>query len=168
VCATNVIDFSLFEPDLGSVATTPNLSFITPNLCHDGHDAPCVDNEPGGLVSADRFLSEVVPKILASPAYKADGMLVITLDEARTANSAACCHTPPAPNAAQPGLNGPGGGLVGTLLVSSRVKAGTTSATPYNHYSLLCSIENMFGLKHLGFAGVPGLVCFGKDIYDAP
>ena len=37
---------------------------------------------PGGLVSADRFLAPWVPKILASPAYKADGMLVITFDEA--------------------------------------------------------------------------------------
>ena len=31
--------------DLASVATTPNLSFITPNLCSDGHDCPV--HEPG-------------------------------------------------------------------------------------------------------------------------
>ena len=54
--------------------------------------------QPGGLVSADRFLATEVPKILASPAYKADGMLVITLDEAEIASSAACCHTPKSPN----------------------------------------------------------------------
>ena len=166
-CVENVVDFNRLNPDLAAVATTPNLSFITPNLCHDGHDTPCLDGQPGGLVSADRFLAAEVPKILASPAYRADGMLVITLDEATVASSAACCHTPPSPNAAKPGIGGPGGGRIGTLVISQQVKAGTTDATPYNHYALLCSMEDMFGLGHLGFAGAPGLACFGDDVYDA-
>jgi hypothetical protein len=163
-CAQNVVDFGRLATDLKSVATTPNLVFVTPNVCHDGHDAPCVD---GGLVSADRFLATEVPKILASPAYKADGMLIITLDEAEITTSIGCCHTPAAPNVAKPGLSGAGGGRVGALVLSATVKAGTTDATPYNHYALLCSIENVFGLKHLGFAGAPGLTCFGTDVYDA-
>jgi hypothetical protein len=167
-CVQNVVDYSKFAGDLKSIATTPNLAFITPDVCHDGHDSPCVDGEPGGLVSADQFLAREVPKILASPAYKADGLLVITLDEAQGNDASACCHTPPAPNVIAPGLLGPGGGRVGTLLVSSRVRPGTTDATPYNHYALLCSLEDIFGLKHLGFAGAPGLACFGKDVYDAP
>ena len=62
-------------------ATTPNLTYITPNLCHDGHDAPCVDGQPGGLTSVDAWMKVWIPKILASPAYKTDGMLVITADE---------------------------------------------------------------------------------------
>jgi hypothetical protein len=165
-CAQNVVDFDHLATDVKSVATTRNLSFITPNLCHDGHDTPCVDGQPGGLVSADRFLAALVPKILASPAYKADGMLVITLDEAVVSNTEACCHTPPSPNAANPGLGGPGGGRIGTLLLSPSVSPGTTDPTPYNHYALLCSLEDQFGLKHLGFAGAPGLTCFGKDVYD--
>lgn len=167
VCTQNDVDFSHLATDLASVATTPNLSFITPNVCHDGHDSPCVDGEPGGLVSADRWLSTEVPAILASPAYKADGMLIITFDEATIADASSCCHTPTAPNAAKPGLSGPGGGRIGTLLLSARVKPGTTDATLYNHYSLLCSMEDMFGLSHLGFAGAPGLPCFAKDVYDA-
>ena len=166
-CATRVVDLKRLATDLQSVTTTPNLVYVTPNLCHDGHDSPCVDGQPGGLVSADRFLAAEVPKILASPAYKADGMLVITVDEASFAKADACCHTPASPNVAKPGLSGPGGGRVGTVLVSSQVAAGTTDATPYNHYALLCSIEDMFGLAHLGFAGAPGLACFGKDVYDA-
>jgi hypothetical protein len=165
-CAKNVVNFDQLATDLKSIATTPNLSFITPNVCHDGHDTPCVDAQPGGMISADRFLAAEVPKILSSPAYKADGMLIITLDEASISNTSACCNTPVDPNAAKPGLGGPGGGRIGTLLLSSRVKAGTTDATPYNHYALLCSMEDMFGLKHLGFAGAPGLACFGKDVYD--
>jgi len=167
-CVQNVVDFSHLATDLKSVATTPNLAFITPNVCNDGHDGPCVDGEPGGLTTADRWLTAEVPKILASPAYKADGLLVITFDEAVVGgDAAACCHTPPSPNVDRPGLSGPGGGRIGTLVLSSRTKAGTTDATPYNHYSLLCSMEDMFGLAHLGFAGAPGLACFGKDVYDA-
>jgi hypothetical protein len=165
-CAHNVVDFKQLAADLKTVGTTPNLVFITPNVCHDGHDAPCVDGQPGGLVSADRFLRSEVPKILASPAYKADGMLVITLDEAKIASSAACCHTPKSPNVDKPGLGGPGGGLIGTLVLSSRVAAGTTDATPYNHYALLCSMEDLFRLPHLGLAGRPGLKCFGRDVYN--
>lgn len=168
ICASNVVDLVSLDVDLESVATTPNFSFITPNVCHDGHDKPCVNGEPGGLVSADRFLAQEVPKILASPAYKADGMLIITVDEAEISNSAACCNTPPSPNAEKPGLSGPGGGRIGTLLVSPRVRANTIDSTPYNHYALLCSLEDIFGLPHLGFASAPGLVCFGRDVYDGP
>jgi hypothetical protein len=166
-CKQDVVDYTALASDLKSVDTTPNLAFITPNVCHDGHDAPCVDGQPGGLVSADRWLATEVPKILASPAYKADGLLVITFDEAEIADGSACCHTPVDPNAAKPGLSGPGGGRVGTLVLSPKVKPGTTDATPYNHYALLCSIEDVFGLAHLGFAGAPGLTCFGDDVYDA-
>jgi hypothetical protein len=167
-CAANVVDLLSFDIDLQSIASTPAFSFITPNRCHDGHDEPCADGEPGGLVSADQFLSQLVPNILASPAYKADGLLIITVDEAEYTNTAACCHTPPSPNAEKPGLTGPGGGRIGTLLVSPHVRAGTIDSTPYNHYSLLCSLEDIFGLKHLGFAAAPGLACFGRDVYDVP
>jgi hypothetical protein len=111
-----------------------------------------------------------VPKILASPAFAADGMLVITFDEAELSgdhgDSSACCDAPPSPNSAQPGLNGPGGGRVGALVISDHVAPGSTNPTPYNHYSLLCSHENVWKLDHLGFAGAPGLKCFGKDVYN--
>jgi phosphatidylinositol-3-phosphatase len=169
-CAKNVVALGAMTVDLASASTTPNLSYITPNLCHDGHDSPCVDGQPGGLTSADRFMRQWVPKILDSPAFKADGMLVITFDEAEVGgpegDASACCHTPPSPNAAIPGISGPGGGRVGALVISARTKPGSTNATPYNHYALLCSIENVWGFDHLGFAGAPGLECFGTDVYD--
>jgi hypothetical protein len=164
-CATLVVGLDALTTDLASAATTPNLSYITPNVCDDGHDAPCKDGRPGGLTSADAFLRVWVPKILASPAYKADGMLVIAFDEAKLGDSTACCHTPPSPNAAQPGLTGPGGGRVGALVISASTKPGSVNPTPYNHYALLCSMENVWALDHLGFAGAPGLTCFGKDVY---
>ena len=161
-CAKNVVGLDRLDADLASAASTPNLVYITPNLCHDGHDAPCVDGEPGGLASADTFLSQWVPKILASPAYKQSGLLIITFDEAESGDSAACCATPPSPN-----VPTPGGGRVGAVVLSPFVKAASTNATPYNHYALLCSIEDAFGLDHLGFAGASGLHCFGPDVYNA-
>jgi hypothetical protein len=168
-CAKEVVGLDALSTDLASTATTPNLSYITPNVCDDGHDAPCADGRPGGLTSADSFLRTWVPKILASPAFQASGLLVVTSDEAEAsgdhADTSACCHTPPSPNSTKPGINGPGGGNVGALLVSPLIAAGTTNATPYNHYALLCSIENLFGLGRLGFAGAPGLQCFGTDVY---
>ncbi len=170
-CAAQVVGLTALPADLKTVATTANLTYITPNVCDDGHDAPCKDGRPGGLVSADKFLQTWVPKILASPAYKAGGMLVITSDEAdlgKAGDSTACCKTPPSPNSPKPGLNGPGGGKVGALVISSRTKPNSTSLVAYNHYSLLCSMEDTFGLTHLGFAGAPGLACFGKDVYNLP
>ena len=169
-CNTEVVGLDQLTTDLGSAAATPNLVYITPNLCHDGHDAPCVDGEPGGLVSSDRFLSTWVPQILASPAFTSGGMLVVTFDEAEVggtdADSTSCCNAPPDPNSAQPGNNGPGGGRVGALVISAASKPGTTDATAYNHYGLLCSVEDVFGLSHLGFAGAPGQSCFGTDVYN--
>jgi len=170
-CQTNAVDLTQLGPDLASAATTPNLTYITPNLCHDGHDAPCVDGQPGGLTSASQFLSQWVPRILASPAYLQDGMLIVTFDEAELAgaqaDASACCNTPTSPNTARPGLTGPGGGRVGAVIVSAQTKAGSTNNVPYNHYALLCSIEDIFGLPHLGFAGAAGLRCFGKDVFNA-
>jgi phosphatidylinositol-3-phosphatase len=169
-CNENVVPLDVLDADLSSAKKTPNLVYITPNLCHDGHDKPCVDGQFGGLVSADRWLREWTPKILASPAFKRDGVLIVTFDEAELSgsngDSSACCGVQSTQNAAKPGLNGPGGGRTGAVVISRFTKPGTKNAKPYNHYALLCSIENAFGLDHLGLAGQPGLGCFGKDVYN--
>lgn len=168
-CAKNDVDLSALPTDLASAATTPNLSMITPNLCHDGHDSPCVDGLPGGLASADGWLKQWVPAITSSPAFKQDGVLVITFDESDGAQSdaSACCGEGPGPNAALPGITGLCGGRVNALVLSPFTKGGTWSTTPYNHYSLLASIEDTFDLPYLGYAGTPGLNRFGLDVYNA-
>ncbi|MGZ4635289.1 alkaline phosphatase family protein [Oryzihumus sp.] len=167
-CADHVVDLSALTSDLGSASTTPNLSYITPNLCDDGHDSPCVDGRPGGLASADEWLKTWVPRITSSPAFQADGMLVITFDESDgpQSDATACCGEGPGPNAALPGITGMGGGKVGALVLSPFVKAGTVSSTSYNHYSLLASTEDVFGLPYLGYAGASGLNRFGLDVYN--
>jgi hypothetical protein len=167
-CKAHVKPLSALTHDLGRVATTRNLTYISPDLCHDAHDAHCADGGPGGLRAANNWFKTWIPKILNSPAFGRDGMLVITADESEgvTEDSRACCGEGPGPNAAQPGIDGLGGGRIGALVISSYVGRGTTSSTPYNHYSLLGSIEELFGLDRLGYARTVTDL-FGADVYNA-
>jgi phosphatidylinositol-3-phosphatase len=157
--------------DLKSVATTPNFSFITPNLRFDGHDAPCVNQQasPSALTNIDTFLQTWVPMITNSPAFKKNGLLEITFDEADTdngnpADATACCNEVPGPASALPGFTGPGGGRIGTVLLSPFIKGGTVSSVPYNHYSTLATIEDIFGLAKLGQAKTVSST-FGRDVF---
>ena len=80
----------------------------------------------------------------------------------------ACCGERALPGARfQPGFNGPGGGRIGAVVLSPFVKPGTVSAVPYNHYSLLRTVEASFGLPALGYAAAPGLRAFGADVFTA-
>jgi phosphatidylinositol-3-phosphatase len=226
-CAKNVVNFNQLAQDLLHESTTPNFVFITPNLCHDGHDGgpglvngqpapqtPCKNGEVtdgvhfgGGLIGANAFLKATVPLILNSPAFKEDGLLIVTFDEgglsgttvkiggttfgAITNQGTSCCGQQPGPNIGPLVANGQpltlgfenangsppnffistpgfGGDRIGAVLVSPFLKAGATSNVPYNHYSMLKSVEDIFGLDHLGYAGQPGLqgffVCTNSDI----
>ncbi|MCU1245562.1 MAG: phosphoesterase family protein, partial [Acidobacteria bacterium] len=97
-------------------------------------------------------------------------LLVITFDEAESGDATACCNEMPGLNTFNPGGTtlGPGGGRSGAVLISQFIRPGSVNDVPYNHYSLLRSIEDIFALPHLGFAGQPGLQPFGADVYDAP
>jgi hypothetical protein len=164
-CKQNVVPLTRLDDALRSVDRTPNFTFIVPNLCHDGHDRPCKNGEPGGLESANTFLRHWVPRIIASPAYQADGVIIINFDEALSIDASACCRQPSGPNTTKPGVNGPGGGRTGAVLLSRFIKPGTVSNVPYNHYSLLRSVEDVFGLPHLGYAGRARLASFGRDVF---
>jgi phosphatidylinositol-3-phosphatase len=165
-CDTHIVPLTQLSADLASADSTPNFVYVTPNLCHDGHDAPCVDGQPGGLVSADQFLRQWVPVILRSPAYQKDGLLIVTFDEG--ADPTACCGERGMPGSTvQPGFTGPGGGQIATVLISPFIKPGTRSAQEYNHYSLLRSMEDIFGLEHLALANESGLASFGADVFGA-
>ncbi|MDQ6698038.1 MAG: alkaline phosphatase family protein, partial [Actinomycetota bacterium] len=182
--------------DLELSRTTPRFGFIAPNLCNDAHDGdhgPCAGSDSegrhdGGLISADRWLKHWMPLILHSPAYRSGSMLVVvTFDEADVnpadpGYASSCCYEQSGPNTASPGLVGqalnslPGGGRTGAVLLNRRwIKPGTVNITgQYNHYSALRSYEDLLGLTrggtdgkgHLGFAGAPGLVPFGPDVFN--
>ncbi|MDX6650938.1 MAG: phosphatidylinositol-3-phosphatase, partial [Solirubrobacteraceae bacterium] len=125
-CQGNDVALANLAGDLQSVATTPNFSFVIPGLFADGHDGDRTANE-------DTWLRQYVPMIMASPAYRQDGMILIVFDEAATFLGAsepgehtdACCNEIPGPNSSMPGESGPGGGRTGALVLSPFVKPGT-------------------------------------------
>jgi hypothetical protein len=172
VCDTHVVNLSLLPRDLASAADTPNYVFITPDLCSDGHDAVCADHaRPGGFAGIEQFLQQWVPMITGSPAFKQQaGLLIITFDEADQADTSSCCGEIAGPGSAHPGglLSGAGGGDVGAVLLSPCIKPGTVTQQPYNHYTMLRSVEDIFALPHLGYAQLPGEQSFGSDIFNRP
>jgi hypothetical protein len=184
--------------DLQSVATTPNYVFITPNLCDDGHDVPCkAPGSAQNQLAENAFLQKWVPLITRSPAFQKDGLLIINFDEASPASTSAlgantsgydsssCCNEPPGLNTTTPGIgplgrfyasinainftgDGSGGGRTGAVLLSPFIKPGTVSSVGYNHYYLLHTIEDYFGLSYLGYAGYPGTTDLGSDVFGSP
>jgi hypothetical protein len=167
-CDAHVVDYSKLSSDLASEETTPTYAFITPDTCHDGHDAPCIGpdslgpgGKQGGLTSANAWMSTEVPKILASPAFTTPGVasvLFITTDEAANTDVTGCTTGPPTnggtPGTCSSGVTATGidgGGLVGLLAIGSPDAhlANGRTATPYDHNSLLRTIEDGLGLGPL-------------------
>jgi hypothetical protein len=66
-----------------------------------------------------------------------------------------------------PGISGPGGGRIGALVISPFVRPNTWSTTPYNHYSLLASLEELYRVPKIGMAQLDGLPVFGLDVYNS-
>lgn len=178
-CDANVVPLRHLFDDLRSEDTTPAFSYITPNQCHDGHDNPCSDGTTGGVAEIDSYLPSLVDPILASPAYADGGLLVITFDEG--VEGFACCGEKTSFNLAPGDDNGGeagvgtepvpatrGGGQVGAVMLSPFIAPGTVSASCYNHYSWLRSMEDLFRIGptaaipgsdhagHIGYAGALG------------
>lgn len=168
-CAQNNVDLKQLPNDMASASTTANYIFITPDLCSDGHDEPCIDGRPGGLKSIDEFLKEWIPKITASPGYKDDGLIVVSFDEAEHDDSACCNERASNTPAAGGESGGPGGGKTGAVFISPFIKPGTVDATDYNHYSFLRLTQDLFGLQpYLGYAGQDGLAPIGDKTFTEP
>jgi hypothetical protein len=106
---------------------TPDISrrftFVTPNLCHDMHDC--------SVRTGDDWLSSFLPAVLNSAQYRSgDTVVFLTYDED----------------------DGSAANQVATFVIAPTVPAGTRSTTPYTHYSLLRTTEELLGLGKLGWA----------------
>jgi hypothetical protein len=149
-CSTNDVPLSELDADLRKIETTPSYSYISPTPCNAGTIGTCVPAAEGtpptpeGAAAADAFLAQWVPKVLASPAYKEDGLLIVAFDQAN-----------PEVDPAAP---------VGALLLSRYVSKGATDAVEYDPYSLLKSSEDLFGLSYLGNAGSVKVRSFGLGL----
>ncbi len=170
-CAAHVVNLDELTRDLRSAATTPNYSFIVANLCHDGQNDHCGDGTLGGAAGMDGFLRKWVSAITGSPAYRKDGLLIVTFaqsDGITPDGYDACCGEKSlSSNPLKPGFRGSGGGRVGAVALSPFIRPGTVSSHPYNHYSLLRTVEDIFGLDYLGYAGEPSLRSFGSDVFTS-
>jgi hypothetical protein len=140
-CAATNVDYSQFAADLAT--NDYRYMWITPNLTSDGHD-PSTD-PVAALTTSDTWLSHEVPKILASDGFKANGILLITWDEAE-------------------GRNGDDADKIPMLVLSPRLKqAGMTSATAFTHASYLATIEDLLGMPRLAtVTATPSLMEFLK------
>lgn len=70
-CPPAVVPLTQLGSDLAGA--TPQLAWLIPGLCHDGHD--CASSV------ADRWLATIVPQITGSAAWQENGTLYITWDE---------------------------------------------------------------------------------------
>lgn len=149
-CATDDVPIDQLTSDLRKAERTPSYSFIAPTPCDSGTAGQCPAGAVEGAAAADAFLSKWVPEILASPAYKKDGLLIVAFAAA----------SPPATGsapAAEP-LH------TGALLLSPFLPPGSSDATPLDPYSLLRSTEDLFGLEHLGLAAPAKVKSFAPSL----
>jgi phospholipase C len=139
-CKAHVRPYPDLAADLAS-GTLPSFSFITPDTCHDGHDAPCANGAPGGLTSADAWLQQEVPPLLAYLRAH-NGLLIITFDENGFSDvpPIGCCHGGPG---GLPGF----GGQIGLLAIGTGVTPGKVVHIRYDHMNLLRTFEDAFGIS---------------------
>ncbi len=136
-CDENDMPIDQLSKDLRKPDSTANFSYISPSLCNAGFREKCPEGAPSGPAAADAFLAKVVPEILASPAYKKDGLLIVSFGAA---------DPDPAAPPSDPKK-------VGAVLLSPLLTPGATDAAPYTPYSVLRSIDELFNLEPLGAAG---------------
>lgn len=131
-------DMSSFDAAVAS-GEVGRFNYVVPNECEDAHDN-C--KPPGNAITQfDDFLAREVPKIMASPAFGADGLLVITFDEGTSNRGDGHGH------------QFAGGGNIAFVALGPLVQPGEYGGT-YDHYSFLRTMEDGFGITtYLGGAG---------------
>lgn len=139
-CSQHVVPYEkAFAADLA--AGPPHFSFIVPNTCNDGHDSGC-NGDKSRLATLDAWLATNVPPILEYVNAHPRSALFITFDEAETADTAGCCNQP-----------AKAGGHVALVMVAPGLENPEhRAAASANHYSLLRTLEDAFGLEPLGEA----------------
>jgi hypothetical protein len=135
-------------------ASVPNFNFIVPDNCDNSHDPICFSPpglpESGGLKKADQWSSVHLPAIIGYVNSHPGSVLIVTFDEATPADTSDCGTC---------GRTGSAGGHIVTIAIGQDVRDHYVDSTGYNHYSLLRTIEDGFGLgEYLGQASAPGIV----------
>lgn len=129
-CSSDDVGLTHLAGALRTNARTPSYAFIAPGLCDEPSASPCPPTEPTGLAGEDKFLKQVIPPILRSAAYKQDGVVIIAFARAPAAAGSAPMRS-------------------GALILSPLAKTGSTLRGTYNPYSVLRSVEDLFGYTPL-------------------
>ncbi len=129
-CQNSIVPLTQLDTDLAA-NQLPNFSFITPNLCNDGHNC--------SLEVADKWIAQMVTKLKSSAALGQNSLIIITFDESATSSTASCC-----------GMPAKAGGQVATILISPLAHPAYQVNTAYSHLSLLKTILAAWGLNDLG------------------
>jgi hypothetical protein len=136
-CKDHVKPYSAFASDI-KADKVARYNFITPDLCNDMHGngatGPCgfLSSDAGRIKLGDDWLSAEIPKIMASSAYKNNGVIFVLWDEGDEA-------------LLQKASDGP----IGLLAISPLAKAGFSTSTAYTHSSMLRTLEAIFGVPYL-------------------
>jgi len=132
---TDPNDKSTFEATLAAGTDVPRFNYIVPNMCEDGHD----NCKPAGntIKQFDDFLAREVKNIKDSPAWDANSVIFVVYDEGQDGGPGKAVHfagghTPFA--------------VIGDLVHNAQY------ADFENHYNLLRTIEDGFGLGYAGAA----------------
>ncbi|MBA3808124.1 MAG: hypothetical protein H0X28_07000 [Solirubrobacterales bacterium] len=125
----HLLGFDRLASDLHR-GSLPTYTWISPNLCDDGHDC--------GVAAGDRFLAHTVPALLRE--LGPEGFLLLTWDEG--SSDARCCAAA-------------AGGHIATVVAGPLVRRGFRMSKPIDHYGVLASIEEALGLAPLGGAANP-------------
>jgi phosphatidylinositol-3-phosphatase len=147
-----IVDFSQLATDLAN-NTVADYVWISPDQCNDMHGRgatpadPCDFSQVNALISAgDRFLLNSVNAIMTSKAWTGNSVIFIVWDESDFTGSgpfgfgdtSGCCDA------------NPGGGHVLGLVISNALRFARSSRAPFNHYSMLATIQESWHLGCLG------------------
>ena len=154
--ADRLVGFDQLKADL-TADRLPNFALVVPNQCNEMHGLRG-DNLPAGCDAAelaalirrgDAVAGDLVREIRQTAAWRSpeNVAIVITFDEGSGKTREGCCAV--TPNAS----SNFGGGHIPTIVITNHGARGLEDPTPYNHYSLLRTIEDAFGIQdHLRHA----------------
>ncbi len=101
----------------------PDFVWVSPNTQHDMHD--------GSIQQGDAWLQGMLPSVLASPWYRAGGVVIVTWDEGDSTEQ------------------------VATIVISAKTSPGARLTTHGTEYGTLRTLEKIYDLPFLGASADP-------------
>ncbi len=152
----HLVGLGQLEADIAS-GDLPNYAHIVPNQCNemhgrgaeDGANVPpdCMKTNVSALIRrGDAEVGMLVGKLMHSKVWSDPGnaAIIITFDEnndeERHTGAQGCCGYDPK------SLANFGGGHIPTVVITNHGPRHLVDPTPYNHYSLLRTTEDAFGI----------------------